>query len=93
MFKSPTSVHELPFHVSDLPPAELDSYPPTAKAAVLLTPAPAKSLLAVFKLFTSVQLEPFQVSVFAVLLPPGSSPPKATAFVLPDPAPVKSFFA
>ena len=40
-------------------------YPPKPKAAVLV-PAPAKEYLAVFKSLTSVQLVPFQVSVFAV---------------------------
>jgi hypothetical protein len=53
--------------------------PPNAKAAVFVPP-PAKYLLAVFKLFTSVQLVPFQVSVF----PTGTveAPPNPSAAVL-----------
>ena len=47
--------------------------PPKAKAAGW-SPAPPKVLLAVFKLFTSVQLVPFHDSVFAVFQ--GASPPK-----------------
>jgi len=39
--------------------------PPKAKAAVLLAPDPFKNCLATFKSFTSVQLDPFQLSVNA----------------------------
>ena len=53
VFKSPTSVQLDPFHVSLFATFAVVN-PPKAKAAVLV-PAPDKSLLAVFKSFTSVQ--------------------------------------
>ena len=50
--------------------------PPKASAFVLSVPAPLKSLLAVVKSATSVQLVPFQDSVIAVSdgEPPGFPP-------------------
>ena len=53
--------------------------PLKAKAAVD-KPAPAKSFLAVFKLFFSVHVEPFHCSVSAVY--PGGDPPKVKAAVV-----------
>ena len=53
--------------------------PPKANAAVCV-PAFPKLSLAVFKLFTSDQVVPFQVSVFAVLTV-AVSPPKPSAKV------------
>ena len=59
-------------------------YPPNAKAAVLLAPAPAKESLAVFKSPVSVQLLPFHDSLFAIA---GGPPPNAKADVeVPAPA-------
>ena len=58
--------------------------PPKANPTVLV-PAPPKPDLAIFKSFTSVQLVPFQVSVFATLV--GTLPPNAKAAVcIPSPA-------
>jgi hypothetical protein len=53
--------------------------PPKASPAVLV-PEPAKPTLAIFKLFTSVQLVPFQISVFKA--DTVVYPPKANAAVL-----------
>jgi hypothetical protein len=53
---------------------------------------PASSLLAVFRSFTSVQLEPFQLSV-APVLPGEASPPKARDDVLSAPQPPSKLLA
>jgi hypothetical protein len=62
VFKSLTSVQDVPFHISVFATTVVE-YPPKAIAAVCV-PQPPSPLLAVFKSFTSVQLVPFQVSVF-----------------------------
>ena len=59
-------------------------YPPIAKAAVLLAPAPAKESLPVFKSPPSVQLLPSHDSLFVMA---GGPPPNAKADVeVPAPA-------
>jgi hypothetical protein len=59
--------------------------PETHNAEVLSAPAVACLALAVFKSLTSVQLVPFQLSVFAIL-EPGNSPAEANADVcVPEP--------
>ena len=73
MLKSEVSIQEAPFHSSVI---ALLGFPPTAKAAVYV-PSPAKPPLAVLRLLTSVQVEPFQSSVFAVA--EGACPPNFTA--------------
>jgi hypothetical protein len=50
-----------------------------------VVPLPPNNSFASFKLLTSVQFDPFQVSVFAVC--GGTLPPKAKAEVLLVPAP------
>ena len=74
MFKSATSVQEVPFHVSVCVLGATD--PPVAIAAVTV-PLTPKSDLAVFKSATSVQEVPFHVSVssvFGVIVPPAINP-------------------
>jgi len=66
VIKSPTLLQLVPSQDSVLatvvgPGA---SSPPNAKAAVD-GPVPFKAVLGLFKSFTSVQLDPFQISVFA----------------------------
>jgi hypothetical protein len=70
--------------------AILGGPPPKAKAAVFV-PAPASLCLAVFKSFNSVQLVPFQDSVFPTLTV--VSPPNAKAAVLVAPQPAKNVLA
>ena len=92
VFKLFTSVQLDPSQFSVLTVLAVPVYPPKAKAAVLLAPAPPNNLLAVFKSLTSVQLEPFHDSVTANS--GGPSPPKPNAAVyvpaLP-PAPLAVF--
>ena len=57
----------------------------------MVVPNPFSFLLAVFKSLTSVQEEPFQVSVFPVS--GGVKPPKAIAAVFEAPAPVITLLA
>jgi hypothetical protein len=76
VFKSLTSVQEVPFQDSVAPVAGL---PPMANADVLSAPQPAIRVLAVFKFPTSVQDVPSQDSTFTVV--GGISPPKAKADV------------
>ena len=57
----------------------------------MLVPAPPRLDLPVFKLLTSVQFVPFQVSVLLLITP--LSPPKAKAAVLDVPAAAKAFLA
>ena len=61
----------------------LDTLP--AAMAFVLVPKPAPFALPVFKSATSVQAEPFQVSVS----PSGPLPPKANAAVEAAPAPLR----
>ena len=77
VFKSPVSVQDVPSQDSAAAPPPEEELPPNAKASVLV-PKPPIPPLPVFKLLTSVQLEPFQVSV-SFLLP--GFPPKAKAAV------------
>ncbi len=80
VFKSATSVHELPFQVSHLLSfsGEPDFEPAIAIAAVLSAATPPHSFVYLFKSPVSVQLVPFQISVFAVS---GVLPPKDKAAV------------
>ena len=79
MFISEVSAQLTPFQVSVFAivgPDGLFFSPPKTIADELLAPLLAASLLAWFKLFTSVQLLPFQDSVFAVFtVGPGPVPP------------------
>ena len=78
-----------------MPTAPDPGSPPKATHAVLSDPAPPRLRRAVFKLFTAVHVEPFQLSVPAKYSgdPPLSlNPPNANAEVVIPPAP-PSFLA
>ena len=81
------SVQLVPSHDSTL--TVLGGPPEIAKPEVDV-PVPAKDVLVSFKLFTSVQLDPFQSSLFAVC-DPGPSPPPAPKAAVVVPAPAKLF--
>ena len=85
MLRSFVSVQTDPSHdsVDATVPTGPPPYPPKPKAFELLFPAPPKSALEVFKLFTVNQLVPFQTSVAPVLVGAGGfgSPPKHKASV------------
>ena len=87
---SPCSVQFVPFQTSVMPTAPDPGSPPKATHAVLSDPAPPRLRRAVFKLFTAVHVEPFQLSVPAKYSgdPPLSlNPPNANAEVVIPPAP------
>ena len=72
VFKSPTSVHEVPSQDSTAASAPPGFVPPAARAAACV-PDPPILYLAVFKSATSVQLVPFHDSVISCV-PTGLGP-------------------
>jgi len=86
VFKSDVSVQLVPSHNSVIPKVGSGAlFPPDAKALVYVPAGePPNCDLAVFKLFNSVQLEPFHCSVLVVC----GDPPKNKACVeIPEEAP------
>ena len=77
----------VPFHNSAFCPTAGKGSTPLNAIAAVASPAKATVYLAAFKSFTSVQADPFQTSVAAVLGGEGISPPATIAEVLLVPHP------